>query len=130
MGKGLLDKVFSGQKGVAKLLANSLGGTATLVKVGDSFYDEETDDLIQETVDFTVDVVPEKQSRSLQSMVDGVVVQTGDKVLTIPAVDVPIEIVPGKDLIRRDGKTYLIVAVDRIDSGNETALYTILARTQ
>ncbi len=40
---GVLDKVFGGEKGIVNVLAKTLGGTATIVFVGASTYDEATD---------------------------------------------------------------------------------------
>lgn len=59
--------------------------------------------------------------------VDGNLVERGDKKLTFPALAFTIKPTPS-DLVGFDGKTYTVIAVETVYSGELAALYILQAR--
>lgn len=131
IGQGLLDEVFAGPDGVAKALNDPLGGKAWLVLRGEpGIYDESTGTRSGGTPDRKIPLsfVTETKKTGVLTHVGGIEITEKHLVGTVPGYDVPAELRPKIDAIEIGGKRHLIIAVDKISSGNETVLIRILAQ--
>ena len=82
----LLDGIFSGSKGVVAMLADTLAGDAVLVRLGEQgAYDPKTDTYAPSTdTETTVKFIQETMKRNVLTHVDGVLIEAGDLVGSIP----------------------------------------------
>jgi hypothetical protein len=126
----LLDGIFSGENGVAMLLANNLAGDAMILCPGEQgAYDPETCTYAEtESTDFPVKFIQETMKRNVLTHVGGVQIEAGDLVGTIPGCLIKNPLRRRVDYLRRNGTNYLIESTEDISSGNETALVRILCK--
>jgi len=126
----LLDSIFSEEKGVAALLANTFAGNATVIcpdKQG--AYDPDTDSYEPaDTTDYTVKFIQETLKRNVLTHVNGIQIEAGDLVGVIPAYQIEVPLRRRVDRFRRNGMTYIIESTEEISSGDETALVRILCK--
>jgi len=128
----ILDTVFSGEKSITALLADTFAGNATVICPGElGEYDPDTDVLTKgETTDYGVKFIQERLKRNVLTHVDGVQIEAGDLVGCIPAYQIPSPLRRRVDRFRRNGANYLIVSTEELSSGEETALVRILCRRE
>jgi hypothetical protein len=126
----LLDSVFSGEKSVTALLADTFAGNALVICPGEQgAYDPDTDTYeTTEATDFPVRFVQETVKRNVLTHVGGVQIEAGDLVGVIPAYQIKVPIRKRVDRFRRNGVTYIIESTEEISSGNETVLGRILCK--
>ena len=126
----LLDSIFSGEHGIAALLANSLAGHALIVCPGkQGAYNPETDTYEQsDETEFPVKFVQETMKRNVLTHVGGVQMEAGDLVGMIPAYQINIPLRRRVDHLRKNGVNYLIESMEKISSGDETVLVRILCK--
>ena len=127
----LLDSIFSGEKSVTALLADTLAGNATVIRPGErGKYDPDTDTYaVAEATDFPVKFIQETMKRNVLTHVGGVQIEAGDLVGVIPAYQIRFPIRRRVDRFRRNEVNYTIESTEEISSGDETALVRILCKT-
>lgn len=122
---GILDKVFSGHKGIVNVLAGKLGGTATITYQTGQTYNEETDSYSTQSSSVSVDAIPDNRRNGLRNSEGGIIVEDSDIILTVPSCQ--LQTIP---TIHRDAITYnsIIYKITQIESnhvGNEVVSYKI-----
>jgi len=109
---------------VASDLAGELGKTVTFLQVEEVF-DPSTGTTTTNTTETELTAVPPQDFRFEQ--MDGTLIQSGDMMLGLPAVDVPVRPTT-EHKVKMDGSTWSIVAVRPQASGEEIALYQLQVR--
>ena len=127
MGQALLDDVFGGEDGVAKLLINALGGSGTLTTPGAGAYNPLTGSSAAgaDTVDAVDATPPEAYS---EREINGSSIKKGDCYCTIPACDVSTEPVAGKSLLTLGSAVWHVVDFDPLSSGSKVVSYKLHLR--
>jgi len=127
---GLLDSVFSGEKSVTAVLADTFAGNAMIVCPGElGAYDPETNTYDQTIpVEYHVKFIQETLKWNVLTHVDGVQIEAGDLVGSIPAFQIKVPLRRRVDKFCNNGVNYLIVSTEEISSGDETALVRILCK--
>lgn len=135
---GILDKVFAGQKGIVNVLAEKLGGTATIVYVTKGNYNKVTDSYSDTETTQTVNFLPSTCSDIIKtsyvstnggfSMSGGLERENFDLAGTISAAEITTIPEPNKDKIRYNGKTFYIVSIKTNYVGEVAISYAITAK--
>jgi len=126
----VLDGVFSGEKSVTALLANTFASNALMICPGElGAYDPVTDTYDQTAPnEYPVKFIQEKMKRNVLTHVDGVQIAVGDLVGVIPAYLIQSPLRRRVDRMRCDGTNYSIESTEDLRSGDETALIRVLCR--
>jgi len=126
----LLDSIFSGEHGIAAVLANNLAGNALIVcPAQQGAYNPDTGTYEQaEGSDFPVKFVQEMMKRNVLTHVGGVQIEAGDLVGVIPAYQIKTPLRNRVDRFRKNGVNYLINSTEEISSGDEIVLVRILCK--
>ena len=126
----LLDSIFSGERSITALLANTFAGNAMVVCPGkQGAYDPVTNTYEKtENTEYNVKFIQEALKRNVLTHVDGVQIEAGDLVGVIPAYMIKDSIRKQVDYLRRNGVDYRINATEDISSGDEVALVRILCK--
>lgn len=101
-----------------------VGKAVTFVQVSETF-DPATGSTTETTTDTAITAIPPQDFRFEQ--MDGSLIQSGDLVLGLPAVDMPVEPTT-EDRVKMDGDIWSIVAVRPKSSGEQDALYQVQVR--
>jgi cobyrinic acid a,c-diamide synthase len=126
----LLDSIFSGERSITALLADTFAGNATVIVPGEQgVYDPDTDTYEQaNATDFPVKFIQETMKRNVLTHVGGVQIEAGDLVGVIPAHHIKNSLRRRVDQFRRNGINYIIESTEEISSGDEVALVRILCK--
>jgi hypothetical protein len=126
----LLDSIFSGERSVTALLADTFAGNATVILPGEqrTYYpDTDTYEQTDATV-FPVKFIQETMKRNVLTHVGGVQIEAGDLVGVIPAYQIKTPLRNRVDQFRRNGINYIIESTEEISSGDKVALVRILCK--
>jgi len=126
----LLDSIFSGEKSVTALLADTFAGNAVVICPGEQgAYNPETNDYEpSDDTSFPVKFIQETMKRNVLTHVGGVQIEMGHLVGVIPAHQIKSPLRRQVDLFRRNGTNYTIESTEELSSGDKTALVRILCR--
>jgi len=126
----ILDSVFSGEKSVTALLADTFAGNALIICPGkQGAYDPETNTYEQtSTTEYAVKFIQQSLKRNVLTHVNGVQIEAGDLVGVIPAHQIKVPLRREVDMFRQNGVNYSIKSTEELSSGNETSLERILCR--
>lgn len=126
----ILDNVFSGERSVTALLAGMFASSAVLIRPGErGAYDPVADTFaLSENTEVPVKFFQTTAKRNVLTHVDGVQIEAGDLVGSIPAYQIPFSIRRESDCLRLHGTTYIIYSTEDIRSGDESALVRVLCR--
>ncbi len=135
---GILDKVFSGPKGVVSILAGKLGGSATIIYLIKGLYDKETDLYGDSEIQKTVKFIPVSWTDQVKSsfvstaggfsMSGGLQRENFDLAGTISASELETVPEPNKDKIQYDGKVFLIASIKANYVGDVPVSYFLTAK--
>ena len=130
---GILDNIFSGEKGVSAVLHRTFGTTA-LLRIKTYVRDEKTGAMIPNVTEFEVDFVPAKTQNSRTSLnaprTSRSDFRTEENILsgTFPTAKIDASITPEKDTIVYCGLEYTIQTAELIKVGDKSVQYSITAR--
>lgn len=132
-GDAMLDDIFSGEDGVGTMLTTMFGGPAKIIFMGKKgSYDRQSGKWVgDETTSFYRVAWADDRDRynnGRKTHINGVRVESKDVVGLIKADDITKMMNPGVDKVEVGGKTYNIIAVESLSSGQNSAAYRVLGR--
>ncbi len=123
---GILDSVFSGESGIVSLLHQQLGGKAILRIVSSTEIDKDTHRIKpKEYTDFEVSFVPDANSDAQTNLSNNAVSMARTISGTIPASEITIRPLVGRDFLVVNAENYRIESVDALRVGDEVVQYSI-----
>jgi hypothetical protein len=113
-------------RATAERLIRNFGKSVTLLRVT-RVYDPATGKATETVEELAVKVSPPERFR--ETLIDGTLVKAGDLKAHLPAKGLDVVPEPARDRILIDGKSWSLLRVDPVMSGEQTAFYTLHLRS-
>ena len=131
---GLLDDVFAGQDGIANALMNLLGGEAVFETVVGETYNETRDmtvkDVRRQKLPFVIETVKNSAGKSSVPGGDGGGLVSDETLYigSVPSVNLDVDPLPLKTVVRQGRERYQVLDVERTVVGNIPVLFRLTMR--
>lgn len=131
---GVLDDVFAGQEGLANSLINLFGGEAVFETVVGETYDESRDmtvkDIRRQKLPLVIETVKNSAGASSVPGGEGGGLESSETLYvgSVPSVNLDVDPVPLKTVIRQGNERYQVIDVERTVVGNTPVLFKLTMR--